>query len=197
MDQLPLEIKEKILELLPFEKVVFLSERVSKKMYKKDIHTWDWAAEKRNLELLTWLGKNSEYIPNHYFLCYSITKDYIEVVQWFYYNSKIKFDKYCIQLCSGYGSLRILKWVDEKTPLKIKDKDLKTAVTQGHLELVKWLIDNKDFNSKSLNTIANYARKNSSEIIKNIKSFNGKKDNIEEFCKKRHAELTEILIKNT
>ncbi len=43
-----------------FEQVVKLNSKVAKKIYDPKKHTWMWAAEKGELEVIKWLSENEK-----------------------------------------------------------------------------------------------------------------------------------------
>src|SRR6478672_12905301 len=93
-----------------FEKVVGIDYVVDKKLYNKDIHTYDWAAENGHLEVLKWLCQN-----------------------------KIKgYTKYIINTAAFYGHIKIVKWLHENKQECRTTGAINYAASNGHFEIVKW-----------------------------------------------------------
>ena len=55
--QLPLEIKYKIIELIPFEKITGISDYIAKRSYNPDIHSLTWAAKNGYINAVKWIHK--------------------------------------------------------------------------------------------------------------------------------------------
>jgi hypothetical protein len=54
MLHLPYDIKFLIYEYIPFEQVLNLDKYIAKKLYKPNIHTWEWAIHNNHINVIHW-----------------------------------------------------------------------------------------------------------------------------------------------
>ncbi len=86
---LPLEIRYKIIELLPFEKIIHVSEYLSKKLYEDSRDIIAICIEKGDLDLIKWLYSNkllTEFFHADDLLLQMVELDHLHVIMWMYDN---------------------------------------------------------------------------------------------------------------
>ena len=143
MSNLPLEICEDIFIYLPFEKVVYLSERIAKKLYNRNKHTIKWVVQNNYIGCLKWLYKRDHYFCISYAMFICIEYGKLEMLQWLY---KLKSNADCsthilhykINLAARYNHLDIIKWLDGQGET-FSYLAIQWAAENGYLEIVKWL----------------------------------------------------------
>ena len=88
-----------------------------KKIYNKDIHTWDWASETGNLQFIRWLHTDKSEGPTTKAMDYAATNGHLNVVKFLHINRS--------EGCTN--------WI------------MSFARCNGHDDIVNWLYDNIDF----------------------------------------------------
>lgn len=87
---LPLEITYKIIEMLPFKKIIHVSEYISKRIYEYARDDINICIEEGNLDVIKWLYSNvllTEFFSEDQLLLYMIELDYLHVIKWMYENN--------------------------------------------------------------------------------------------------------------
>jgi hypothetical protein len=121
---LPVEIFEQVLIYLPFEKVIHLSDYVSKRIYNPKQHNLQMYIINGNLEAIKWIYKNNI--------------DQFNISYYYYYISAKMID-----MAAHYGHLHVVKFLTEKKVGKASFEAMNSSARSGHLELVKYLHYNR------------------------------------------------------
>jgi hypothetical protein len=120
---LPIEIFEQVLMYLPFEKVIYLSDYVSKRIYNPKQHNLQMYIINGNLEAIKWIYKNDI--------------EHFDINESRYYYNNI------IDVLACYGHLHVVKFLTEKKVGKASLEAMNSSARSGHLELVKYLHYNR------------------------------------------------------
>src|SRR6476469_144878 len=111
---LPLELKEMIWEYLPFEQLIYLSNRLARKAYDEEEHDWYWAA----------------------------TNGKLGVIKWFHVNKIERCSDRIMDRAAGEGQLEVIKFLHENRSEGCTKYAMDWAATNGHLNVVKFLHEN-------------------------------------------------------
>jgi hypothetical protein len=170
---LPYELHIEILKNTDYE--TFISYRkvfpeikfndVFKFFYKKDIHTWIWAADHGYLDVIKFLHKNHEepdlthvtetaafkghleileWLGGHYYtehtMNFTAMNGHLEVVKWLHKNNCV-CNTSAMDWAAMNGHLEVVKWLYENRKEGCTQYAIKLAAINGHIEVVKWLQD--------------------------------------------------------
>ena len=144
---LPVEVLEIILQNIAFEKVIGLSDYITKKLYNPEIHTWYWAAANGHLEVIKWLHENTNQNCTIWAMNRAAEFGRLEVVKWLHVNRTEGCSVDAMDKAAVNGHLEVVKWLHVNRTEGCSVDAMNWAVWNDDLEVSEWLYIN--WNSKS------------------------------------------------
>lgn len=159
--QLPLELIERTLLYIDFEKVIMISDYAAKRLYNPNVQTCDWLAKNNNLDVFRWFRKINPNLNLYHqrveCIIMAVRHNNLEALKLFYINIERWSDENDIDLdnihSAGYesiinaaaegNSLEIIKWFHDNHFYGFTKNAISMAAKNGHLEMVKWIYINR------------------------------------------------------
>jgi ankyrin repeat protein len=179
MKRLPQELIDYIFLLTDFETCINYKDNISniiiKKLYDKNIHTWNWAAKNGHLNVIKWLHENiSKDINYEDNLCTTWAIDWaaiygnLDIIKFLHENRTEGCTRWAMNGAAYYGNLEIVKFLHENRTEGCTIYAMNWAAYYGHLEVVKFLHENRKEGCTEF--AMEYAAKNRhQEVIKFLK----------------------------
>jgi hypothetical protein len=102
--KLPKELLDKILVNLPFHTLILLGDDfnfIKSKVYNPQIHTFERAARRGDLDTIKWLDTNTSLICAKYAMHGAAYNGHLDVVKWLYHNTS----GWCIEDAMDFAAL--------------------------------------------------------------------------------------------
>ena len=139
MQNLPIELKQKIILYSEFDKIISLFSEIAHYAYNPEIHTWNFAAINGHIDLVRWLHFNHKEGCTTNDMDLAAKNGHLEIVKFLHFNRKEGCTKRAMDYAAHNGHLQIVKWLHFNSKEGCTIKAMDWASRNGHIGVVKWL----------------------------------------------------------